>query len=139
MSNTSDEAMQEILVKMRKAKTKKERQAFYSKYLRTDHWLEMRETIGDGCSWTCSKCSENKMTQVHHLSYARLGNERLTDLIGLCGGCHVNIHKKKKHKKGALTKKGNPRGSKMLRDLIDRVDELEETISMLTDKISHLI
>jgi len=33
-----------------------------------------------------------KGLEVHHLSYRRLGNELLSDLIVLCVGCHKKQH-----------------------------------------------
>jgi hypothetical protein len=32
------------------------------------------------------------MREVHHLTYARLGDEPLSDLLGLCKSCHRAIH-----------------------------------------------
>jgi 5-methylcytosine-specific restriction endonuclease McrA len=31
---------------------------------------------------------------VHHLTYERLGNELLIDLVSLCNGCHDQAHGK---------------------------------------------
>ena len=138
MKSIPDTEMDSILSGLKRANSKDEWRTVYSKYLRTEHWLEMRETIRERCSGTCETCGSRKMKQVHHLSYTRLGNERLTDLQGLCGGCHTEAHKAKKYN-NKNTKKKKLRGSKMLRDAIGRIDELEDTVNMLMDKISHLI
>lgn len=39
----------------------------------------------------CERCSQ-KATQVHHLTYARHGHERATDLEHLCDACHHAAH-----------------------------------------------
>lgn len=141
MKTIPDSQIDNILGKMRNAKTKKQRKALYDKYLKTEHWRELRETVGDSCAWTCQKCNDNKMTQVHHKTYARLGHEHLDDLIGLCGKCHTKEHGiKKKKKKWDSKNSPKNRGAETQRiaELTDRVIELEETVSMLMDKISHL-
>jgi hypothetical protein len=65
----------------------------YSEYLKTGHWLEIRERIIKRCNGICEGCGENKATQVHHLTYKNKGNEFLFELIGLCSDCHNRIHK----------------------------------------------
>ena len=39
----------------------------------------------------CQKCKEQG-TQIHHLTYERVGNEKLTDLVLLCDKCHMDVH-----------------------------------------------
>ncbi len=39
----------------------------------------------DGCT--------DKAIDVHHLTYERIGGERLSDLIALCRKCHVDLHR----------------------------------------------
>jgi 5-methylcytosine-specific restriction endonuclease McrA len=33
-----------------------------------------------------------RAVEVHHLTYERLGEERLTDLVALCRSCHEREH-----------------------------------------------
>ena len=40
----------------------------------------------------CSICGETENLNVHHLTYARVGCEKLSDLEVLCRGCHENEH-----------------------------------------------
>jgi hypothetical protein len=40
----------------------------------------------------CERCHEQGLVDVHHLSYRRLGEEPLTDLLGLCRDCHSAAH-----------------------------------------------
>jgi 5-methylcytosine-specific restriction endonuclease McrA len=43
-------------------------------------------------------CLSRERLEVHHLSYARLGREELSDLITLCHECHKAVHKHKQEK-----------------------------------------
>ncbi len=40
----------------------------------------------------CEFCEQASAVYVHHLTYVRLGNELLTDLLVVCGGCHAILH-----------------------------------------------
>ena len=64
----------------------------YSKYLASERWKELRDAklceVGD----KCQRCKRRSNLQVHHLTYERLGHERLTDLQVLCESCHEKAH-----------------------------------------------
>lgn len=62
----------------------------YADYLRSAHWLTIRKRIGDKAGWLCP-CGA-PATQVHHVTYARIGYERDSDLRALCGACHEEVH-----------------------------------------------
>src|SRR5574341_2115 len=60
-------------------------------YLNSPHWQKIKEKFrGRGCEkkvgWF-SVCGE-KPIDVHHKTYERIGNERLSDLIPLCRKHH---------------------------------------------------
>ena len=93
--------------------------AYKREYLKSDEWKRKREAVmrrstklfpvlsttvdrngreiqfidlerrpiceNDGCT--------DKATQVHHLTYRRIGGERLSDLKALCPKCHVDLHR----------------------------------------------
>ncbi len=40
----------------------------------------------------CQACGGAERLEVHHLTYERLGYERLTDLMVLCHACHAEAH-----------------------------------------------
>jgi 5-methylcytosine-specific restriction endonuclease McrA len=76
----------------------------YQEYLQTEFWKHIRgrvirlaEADAEGC-FNCSialkKCWKvyGHGFQVHHLTYARLGNEHPDDLVALCPGCHAKEH-----------------------------------------------
>lgn len=80
---------------------------FYHDYMRSDKWREMRikrirADLGMCRGWVVEKdgrghlCLSRDRLEVHHLTYARLGNERLADLITVCKKCHSAIHKQSK-------------------------------------------
>ena len=66
----------------------------YADYLQSDEWKEKRNTrvLIDG---KCSICGKPYNLQVHHLTYQNVPNEKKTDLITLCGSCHLKIEKMK--------------------------------------------
>lgn len=53
----------------------------------------------------CEKCGAHKShpsyLQLHHITYARLFNEEPSDLLLLCGKCHLHEHGLLKAKKKA--------------------------------------
>lgn len=68
----------------------------YAKYIRSPKWKAKRAEVILRAGGTCERCSIWPVVNVHHLTYARLGDERLTDLMGVCAMCHDQIHKEGK-------------------------------------------
>lgn len=64
----------------------------YFEYLKTDHWQAKRLEKLVSVSYRCEECGRRRATCVHHLSYDNLGNEPLSDLLGLCKWCHEELH-----------------------------------------------
>jgi len=64
----------------------------YSEYLNSDQWKRKRKLVMERSNGVCEGCGVYKANQVHHLSYRRLGNEMLFDLVALCRSCHMAIH-----------------------------------------------
>lgn len=64
----------------------------YRTYLASSQWKEKRKAVITRCRGWCEQCLKaglhNKMADVHHLTYERLGDERLTDLMAVCESCH---------------------------------------------------
>ena len=58
----------------------------YHWYLRTTFWQERRQHV--------FKRNNRRATDIHHKTYVRVFNERLTDLVALCRQCHATIHHK---------------------------------------------
>jgi hypothetical protein len=40
----------------------------------------------------CERCQRAKAVHIHHLTYARIGDELLSDLQHICIWCHCEIH-----------------------------------------------
>jgi len=76
----------------------------YQDYLQSDHWKNIRRrkidmvhgccegtvTDNSGYKWGCHRTNA---LEVHHLTYERLGRERLSDLMVLCPICHRHTHR----------------------------------------------
>ena len=65
---------------------------WYAEYLGSDHWKDVRARKLEAIGFCCESCSTKSYLQVHHLTYSRVGAERLGDLMVLCGRCHSFAH-----------------------------------------------
>ena len=63
----------------------------YQKYVKADCWQLRRDTFIRHFE-VCELCGHNKSSQVHHLTYERLGQELETDLAAVCERCHRAMH-----------------------------------------------
>jgi 5-methylcytosine-specific restriction endonuclease McrA len=62
----------------------------YLERINSPEWRELKERLilkRGNCCQQCGK--ERKTLHLHHVTYERLGNERDSDLILLCAGCHA--------------------------------------------------
>jgi 5-methylcytosine-specific restriction endonuclease McrA len=66
----------------------------YDKYLASPEWLALRRAVLKRDGHLCQGCLQNAATQVHHLTYERVGDEMLFDLVSVCKACHEKIHAK---------------------------------------------
>lgn len=71
-----------------------DRKKDYQKYLKSQHWLEFRETALDNAGRKCQVCGATESLDVHHNNYDNLGNETLTDVVVLCRKHHAMFHGK---------------------------------------------
>lgn len=72
----------------------------YTKYLETIHWKKIRAEkylLNPTCEF--EGCDSAINLNIHHKTYKRLGNEKLTDLLTLCQHHHCKIHLDLKLKK----------------------------------------
>jgi len=65
----------------------------YQLYLLSDCWTMTRIAAIQRARWMCEVCHERMPTQVHHLTYRRLGHEAPGDLLAVCRRCHMKLHK----------------------------------------------
>lgn len=64
----------------------------YEQYLLTPEWQQKRTARLRAAGWACQVCCSQARLNVHHRTYARLGQERDMDLIVLCRKCHRLYH-----------------------------------------------
>lgn len=65
--------------------------ATYQDYLQSFEWQIKRQQVIDIWGGRCALCNSGGSLEVHHRTYERLGNERLTDLLPLCDDCHKKV------------------------------------------------
>ncbi len=65
----------------------------YSEYLHSPDWHEVkvryRASIREA---QCQLCDSSLDLHLHHLTYDRVGEELVSDLMLLCGECHAAVH-----------------------------------------------
>lgn len=64
----------------------------YREYLESPEWKEKRTAVMERCNYWCEDCRRERAVHVHHLTYERIYNEDLEDLIGVCKSCHEDRH-----------------------------------------------
>lgn len=67
----------------------------YRQYLTTPIWREKRRRVIQRAGGICEGCGSARATQVHHLTYKRVGREMLFDLVAICEDCHHSLHEKR--------------------------------------------
>lgn len=81
-----------IISRQMKISSSTEWKLLYKQYLQTEHWKMKRFRTLHRANFICQKCKLKEATQVHHLTYERLGSERRADTIALCQPCHKSEH-----------------------------------------------
>lgn len=64
----------------------------YKGYLGTDEWSQKRRKVIERDDFKCRLCAAGGRLHVHHRTYARRGDEKLSDLVALCEDCHKLFH-----------------------------------------------
>ena len=65
---------------------------WYKEYLLSTVWMKKRRLVFERAGGTCEACLCEEATQVHHLTYDRIGREALFDLVAVCDSCHYDLH-----------------------------------------------
>ena len=68
----------------------------HQNHINSDKWKAMRLKVLKRDDYTCQGCLENPATEVHHITYANLGDEFMFQLMAICRECHSRFHKKDK-------------------------------------------
>ena len=62
-------------------------------YLKSPQWQTRRKAVLKRDNYICQQCSLSGIPlDVHHLTYAHLGEEPLEDLVSVCRVCHTGLH-----------------------------------------------
>lgn len=64
----------------------------YDDYLASDKWREKRQRVLQRDGFKCFACGSDVDLNVHHLTYERIYQERIEDLVTLCRSCHRAYH-----------------------------------------------
>jgi hypothetical protein len=67
----------------------------YKEYLRTEKWKAKRILVIQRESNLCEGCRAAPIDEIHHRTYANVGDELLFQLVGLCCVCHSKCHPEK--------------------------------------------
>ena len=113
----------------------------YKEYLKTNHWKILKQQFFDS-PYSYGRCYFCKITkvQLHHKSYARLGNENLEDLVEVCRKHHRGVHKhglkfrrrKRQNKKVSrkMSKKQRTTAFRIRNDNMEYTEKIEDGISI---------
>ena len=83
----------------------------YEAYLRSPTWSAKRLERLNIDNHQCQTCGATENLEIHHKTYARLGHERMSDLITLCQSCHHAITASIRERRFARQQIPPPQGS----------------------------
>jgi hypothetical protein len=90
--------------KVEKGRQVEQKLARYDDYIRSANWRKRADKALKRDQYVCQACGDARATEVHHLTYERLYEEPLFDLVSVCHDCHTKLH---------------PEGRRSLRNLFD--------------------
>jgi hypothetical protein len=64
----------------------------YKEYIKSHWWITRRNKYYQTHKRVCQACLSTKHTNLHHMLYEDLGNEKDEHLIPLCRECHEEYH-----------------------------------------------
>jgi hypothetical protein len=67
--------------------------SWYESYLKTPEWAHRQRKVLERSRGICEGCLVNRATQVHHVTYAHVGEEFLWELRAICRPCHERLHR----------------------------------------------
>ena len=56
----------------------------YNDYLLTEHWKRKKYALSRQSKKICPICGATENLDVHHITYKRLGDEKMSDLMYIC-------------------------------------------------------
>ena len=95
LGNIKHKDFRALFQKIKCAKNKKDYKWLYKNFFEvyqiSPQWKMIREKVISRQDGECYDCN-SKVVDIHHLTYERLGDEKLDDLIGLCRFHHKYRH-----------------------------------------------
>lgn len=85
------ESRRAIALQRRDAEVERRREE-YAAYLLTPQWRTKRQAVLERERYRCQGCMVGRATEVHHTTYANVGDELLFQLVALCEPCHRKAH-----------------------------------------------
>lgn len=76
--------------------------AEYERYIGSERWAMRREAFFSTHERVCAACGTRDEIQVHHRTYARMGQELDGDLVALCQAHHSFVHQHHRYIGGDL-------------------------------------
>lgn len=64
----------------------------YQAVMQSAGWRRRRQDAIRRAGRRCQECGAGGPLDVHHLTYAHLGDERPGELVAVCEGCHGRLH-----------------------------------------------
>lgn len=64
----------------------------YDAYIKSPLWRARSARWKAMAGGRCRRCGRTRHLHSHHLTYARLGQERDSDILVLCARCHRRAH-----------------------------------------------
>ena len=64
----------------------------YNAYLKSSRWKDKRLRVLKRDGNQCQACCRRAAVAVHHLTYERVFDEPLYDLVSICETCHEGLH-----------------------------------------------
>lgn len=70
--------------------------SWYPQYLETAHWRQFKERYRASKRPRCCMICGDRRYELHHITYDRVGQELLADVVPLCRGHHARAHKRER-------------------------------------------
>lgn len=94
------DSARDVLAYIAEVESRHGRTARYKRVIKSRGWRELREQAKERSGACCERCGVRGTSRskpdttlhLHHLSYERLGKERLEDVVLLCARCHRLEH-----------------------------------------------
>lgn len=74
---------------------------FYRAYMQSAAWYGFRQQVLRRDQYCCVRCGSRQRLEVDHLTYVRLGHERVSDCQTLCHACHGRQTRADRRRRGA--------------------------------------